>query len=223
MLIAGLQKNSFVDYPGRIAAVVFTPHCNMRCSYCHNRHILESDTPFTDASEVLGFLERRRGMLDAVVISGGEPTLQQGLTEFIDTVRAMDYLVKLDSNGLNPRMLMELVNSGRVDYVAMDIKAPLAEYSLVTPIGCEESALRKSVTFLINSGVDYEFRTTFAPQLSVEHIERLAMDIRGAKRYYLQQYRTRDKNDPEPHTPEEVRRAADKAREILGVCEIRGL
>lgn len=127
MIIAGLDKNSFVDYPGKIAATVFTPYCNLNCYYCHNRILLLSDagkSQFT-VNEVVAFLEKRKGFLDGVVITGGEPTLQEGLKEFIQIVKALGYAVKLDTNGTNPEILKELLNKGLLDYVAMDIKSPL--------------------------------------------------------------------------------------------------
>ncbi|MBE6752798.1 MAG: anaerobic ribonucleoside-triphosphate reductase activating protein [Ruminococcaceae bacterium] len=224
MLIAGFQKNSFVDYPGKIAAVVFTPHCNMRCWYCHNRHILGHDAELLDEQAVLEFLDRRKGALDAVVISGGEPTLRANLPLFIDVLRDMGYLVKLDTNGTNPKMLASLIQAGKLDYVAMDIKAPFEKYGEITQVKDDIAAIRQSATLLINGGIDYEFRTTFAPNLTPEDIGTLAREIQGAKRYYLQQYRPRDKEDPHSHTPEELNAAAECARAVLGDAVIvRGL
>lgn len=223
MLIAGFQKTSFVDFPGKIAAVVFTPGCNMRCWYCHNRHILSGEITLIDEGEVMDYLRKRRGMIDAVVISGGEPTLQKELRDFIGQVRELGYLVKLDTNGTNPHTLAGLMSDGLLDYVAMDIKAPLSAYGTVTRTDDDMGAIRQSINLLINGSVEYEFRTTFAPGLTAEMIGELAGDIAGAKRYYLQQYRRVESGDAAPNTPEQLREAAEIARERLGFCEIRGL
>ena len=131
MLIAGFQKTSFVDYPGKIAAVVFTPYCTMRCTYCHNRHILGKEAQLLDEQAVLEYLEKRRDMLDAVVISGGEPTLQKNLPQFISLVKSMGFMIKLDTNGSNPKLLSQLIAEGMLDYIAMDIKAPFEKYSII--------------------------------------------------------------------------------------------
>lgn len=227
MLIAGFQKNSFVDYPKKIAAVVFTPGCNMRCWYCHNRHIIDGAPEELFAEEyVLDFLHRRQGMLDAVVITGGEPTLQQNLVPFIDMVRDLGYLVKLDTNGTNPQLLASLLSSGRLDYVAMDIKAPLEKYDVITPLMAVDMAkVRQSINLLRSSDVESEFRTTFAPNLTVDDAAQIAREIEGTKHYYIQQYRPRDGEDAPSHAPDTIRAAAAAAAAILGegIVGIRGL
>jgi len=224
MFIAGFQKTSFVDYPGKIAAVVFTPYCTMNCTYCHNRHILGKKAQLLDEGAVLEYLERRQGMLDAVVVSGGEPTIHQNLPEFIDALRDMGYLVKLDTNGSNPRVLQQLIAGKKLDYIAMDIKAPMEKYREITRSNDDLDAIRRSITLIMNSGVEYEFRTTFAPELSPEDIELLAEQIKGVKKYCLQQYRVVEAGDPSPHQPSVVREAAEKAEKVLGISvEIRGL
>jgi len=224
MRIAGFQKTSFVDFPGKIAAVVFTPYCTMNCTYCHNRHILGKNAPLLDEGEILEYLQKRKGMLDAVVISGGEPTLQPNLQEFIERLRDMGYMIKLDTNGSNPTVLHRLIAGGLLDYVAMDIKAPFEKYRSVTQTDDDIESIRRSVTLLMNSPVEYEFRTTFAPQLTPEDIEVLAGQIKGAKKYCIQQYRKVEADDPSPHQPSVVRRAGELAQNILGIdVEVRGL
>lgn len=223
MLIAGFQKLSMIDYPGKMSAMVFTPYCNMRCTYCHNREILNG-APELDEAEIFAYLEKRKDMLDAVVISGGEPTMRPDLPDFIKRVRKLGYLVKLDTNGINFKVLRALIVEGLVDYVAMDIKAPFEKYPLITPIGCSEEQLKSikdSARLLINGAVDYELRTTFAPQLSVEDIGELAKQIEGCKKYFLQQYRRVEPFDDAPHAREELHLAAELARELLGVCNVR--
>ena len=128
MKIAGFNKTSFVDYPGKIACVVFTPHCNMRCDYCHNKHILEGYVPLIDEGEIFDHIEKRKGMISALVITGGEPTLQAGLVDFIKKVKALDLAVKLDTNGSKPELIKDLLDQDLLDYIAMDIKSPFDKY-----------------------------------------------------------------------------------------------
>ena len=149
MQIAGFQKNSFVDYPGQIAAVVFCGGCNYNCWYCHNRHILR-DYPTIDEKEVFDYLERRKGAVDAVVFSGGEATLQADLADYMKRVKDMGYLVKLDTNGANPAALKKLLNQNLIDYVAMDIKAPFDKYKEVTGVKADIAAVKESITILLN-------------------------------------------------------------------------
>jgi len=228
MRIAGLVKNSFVDYPGLIAAVVFVPGCNMDCWYCHNRPLWNAGA-LLDTARVEAFLQSRAGFLDGVVISGGEPTLQSGLAGFVRHVRAMGYRVKLDTNGLKPDAVGALLPE--LDYVAMDLKAPPGELSRVASFagkaGSEpdDTPIWACADMLMQSGVDYEFRTTFMPLLSVADIGRIAARVRGAKRYALQQYRRTEgvSIQPEPHKNSTVREAAEAARAYIDDVVIRGL
>ncbi len=222
MRIAGLVKNSFLDYPGLIAAVVFVPSCNMDCWYCHNR-ALWKNANLLDTAEVLRFLEKRRGFLDGVVISGGEPTLQDGLPSFIHSVRQMGFRVKLDTNGLRPKVVEALLNE--LDYVAMDIKAPPGELHRVVSFRLDDKPIWQCADLLMGSGVDYEFRTTFMPLLDAADIEEITRRISGARRYVLQQYRKTDerKLQPEPHSPQTIKKAAEAAREHVRDVVIRGL
>lgn len=223
MLIAGFRKTSFVDYPGQPCAVIFTPYCNMNCSYCHNAEILRGDIPLIEEEEVMAYLQKRAGLLKAVVISGGEPTLQQNLIPFIEQVRALGYSVKLDTNGAKPQVLKELLFRGLIDYVAMDIKASPDKYDCVTRVKNDMDAIRKSIALLRNSGVPHEFRTTFAPELTKEDVLEAAALVRGTERYYLQQYRPRCETDADAHLPSYVRETAEAVAEEIGVCEVRGL
>ena len=223
MLIAGFQKNSFVDYPGQIAAVVFTPYCNMNCVYCHNDHILGKDTVLLDEDEVFGFLKKRAGTLGAVVISGGEPTLQKNLEPFILRVRALGYLVKLDSNGARPQILQALIDKGLLDYVAMDVKAPLQRYGEIARAPVDINAIQKSIALLENSAVPHEFRLTFAPQITEDDAVETARLVKGCKRFYLQQYNPRNETDPPAHSPQTVRHTAERIRQEIGVCTVRGI
>ena len=188
MEIAGIVKNSFVDYPGNIAATIFTCGCNMNCWYCHNRDLITQQTGDYDENKILDFLKERKGFLDAVVVTGGEPTLQTDLKEFVKKVKDMGYLVKLDTNGTNPEIVQELLNEKLLDYIAMDIKAPFHKYGYITKIDNIED-VKKSVIIIKNSGVKYEFRTTFAPTLSNDDIKQILVELNGCEVYSLQQYK----------------------------------
>ena len=185
----GLVKSSLIDYPEKISAIVFTQGCNFRCSYCHNPELLKFGSTDFSTEEILAFLGKRIGKLDAVVITGGEPTLQKDLKGFIQEVKSMGFLVKLDTNGTAPALLKELIDEGLLDYVAMDIKAPLDKYSFITQVNGLEEKVKQSIEILLSDVVDYEFRTTVVKSLlSVEDFEKIAELISGAKRYYLQKF-----------------------------------
>lgn len=192
MQIAGLQKSSLVDYPSKIAAVIFTLGCNFRCDYCHNPNILtavSSDNLFDEAA-VFDFLISRKGRLDAVVISGGEPTLQKDLATVFEKIKSLGFLTKLDTNGTNPDLLEQLINKRLIDYAAMDIKAPLEKYPQITNSKTDISKIQKSIDILKNSNIGYEFRTTVVKsQLGYEDFESIGRLIKGAQKYYLQKFK----------------------------------
>lgn len=199
MRIAGIQKLSLLDYPGRIACTVFLPGCNFRCPFCHNASIVLNDgserflTGFSSA-ELYDFLEARKGKLEAVCISGGEPMLQPELKEMIRTIRQLGYRIKLDTNGSFPERLEELFSEGLLDYVAMDVKNSPKCYAQTT--GCLPELMEKllpqidrSIGLLKESGVEYEFRTTVVEEYHTEEsMTELAQWLEGASRYYLQQF-----------------------------------
>ena len=193
MKIYGLQKTTLLDYPGHVAATLFTGGCNMRCPFCQNSGLVlhpEEETAM-DASEVLSFLKKRQGILEGVCITGGEPTLQPDLEDFIRQVKALGYLVKLDTNGYRPRVLEQLLQEKLLDYVAMDIKASKENYGSAT--GCDTLELAKieqSVELLKTAGIPYEFRTTVVKGIHrVEEFHAIGVWLQGAKAYFLQNYR----------------------------------
>ena len=190
-IINGLQKSTLIDFPKKIASIVFSQGCNFRCGYCHNPELLSLNIPKTQisAEEVLSFLKTRKGKLDGVVVTGGEPTLQSGLYDFIKAIQELGFLVKLDSNGSNPKILEKLINDNLLDYIAMDIKAPLEKYSEITNVKINTENIKKSIELIKNSPVDYEFRTTvIKSQLSFDDFEKIGKLLNGAKRYYLQKF-----------------------------------
>ena len=195
MLLGGLQRMTLIDYPGKIAATVFTVGCNFRCSFCHNPELVLSSqfmVPSGDDTlerEFFEFLKTRQGKLDGVCITGGEPTLQPDLIEFIAKTKKMGFAVKLDSNGTRPNILRELFAKKLVDYVAMDIKASLDNYQKVCGVDISIDKIQESVDLIRNSGVDYEFRTTVVPGLhTVEEFKDVAKWLSGSRKYILQKY-----------------------------------
>ena len=188
----GLQKLTLLDFPGRMAATVFTGGCNMRCPFCHNRSLVflnENDTEIS-TSDILDYLQSRNKILDGVCITGGEPTLHYGLKDFIKKVKSLNLQVKLDTNGSNFQVLKELVEEGLLDYVAVDIKNCLEKYPETSGLeSIDLSEIKKSIGYLLENHVDYEFRTTVVKQFhQVNDFKKIGELIRGAKRYYLQNF-----------------------------------
>ena len=166
-MISGLQKMTLLDYPGKVACTVFLQGCNFRCPFCHNSDLLGSEGPETIPEEtLLAFLKKRVGLLDAVCITGGEPTLQPGLEDLITKIKALGYLVKLDTNGNRPQVLKDLVGKGLLDYVAMDIKNSPEKYGITAGVpNMSLERVEESIRFLLAGNVDFEFRTTVADEL----------------------------------------------------------
>lgn len=189
--IGGIQKTTLVDFPQKIAAIVFTQGCNFHCGYCHNPELIDftrGEKPVSE-EEFLSFLRTRQGKLDGVVITGGEPTLQSGLYDFIKAVKSINFAVKLDTNGTNSGILEKLLADNLLDYVAMDIKAPLDKYSLITGVQVDCENIKKSIDLIIKSDINYEFRTTvIKSQLLPDDLDKIGVLINGAKRYYLQKF-----------------------------------
>lgn len=194
LLIGGFQKSSLIDYPGKISAIIFTQGCNFRCPYCHNPELGvnfrgKATSTFYQSDSVLQFLKTRKGKLDGVVITGGEPTLHKGLPEFITEIKTIGFDVKLDTNGTNPQMLQYLISKNLVDYVAMDIKAPLEKYQEIVCCNVDVENIKKSIEILKTSGIDYEFRTTVVKaQLTLEDFKEIGELINDCSKYYLQRF-----------------------------------
>jgi pyruvate formate lyase activating enzyme len=197
--IKGLQKTSLIDYPDRICSVIFLPGCDFRCPYCQNPDLINNPEklPTLDESEFLEFLKNRKGLIDGVCITGGEPTIHKDLPELVKKIKETGLLVKLDTNGSNPDMLEHLLNSKLLDYIAMDIKAPLNKYEKVVRVKVSIDKIKESIEMIRNSGVEYEFRSTVLPELHTkDDIVEIARMIRGARKYYLQQFRPLITLDP---------------------------
>lgn len=192
MIIYGLQKLSLLDFPGKTACTVFTGGCNWRCPFCHNASLvtgLDEVEPIKE-EDFFTFLKKRQGILDGVCISGGEPLLQPDIIDFIKKIREFGYRIKLDTNGSYPDKLKEIVNSGLVDYVAMDIKNSPESYPATTGLeNVDLLKVRESANFLMSDKVEYEFRTTVVKELhKTEDFEKISAWIKGAKRYFIQSF-----------------------------------
>ena len=230
MKISGFQKMTLLDFPGRVACTVFTAGCNLRCPFCHNAalvtHIDESAS-FSE-EEILDYLKKRKGLLDGVCITGGEPLLQAGIEDFIAKIKAIGYAVKLDTNGFYPEKLISLVKGGLVDYVAMDIKNSKEKYALTTGVeDIDINAVEKSVEFLLQGNIDFEFRTTIVNELhTVEDIALIGEWIKGAPKYFLQNFV--DSGDlicenMSAVSRDELCKMQQKAQEFVVNTEIRGI
>lgn len=189
MKISGFVKNSFVDYPGKISAVLFTRGCNMDCIYCQNRHLLNDDSMTINSEDIYAFLEKRKNLIDAIVITGGEPTIQKDLISFIQRLKQFNLLIKLDTNGTNPEIIKYLLENNLVDYIAMDIKSTEKKYSQVCRSKIDINKIKQSIELLKNSRICYEFRTTCYPSITSEDILNIASGIKGSEMYVLQKYR----------------------------------
>ncbi len=191
MKIGGVQRVSLIDYPGKIGATLFTQGCNFRCPYCHNPDLVDPaqyGDPIPE-EQVLAFLEKRLGKLEAVTVTGGEPTLQKDLARFFETLKGMGYLIKLDTNGSNPALLELLVNKRLVDYLAMDIKGPLARYAEIASAKTDTSKIRKSIDVIKTSGIEHEFRTTVVrSQIDIQDLLSVAQLIDKSSLYVLQPF-----------------------------------
>jgi pyruvate formate lyase activating enzyme len=199
LIFGGIQKNSLIDYPGKVSCVLFTSGCNFACPYCHNPDLAKGEPSLLlDESEIFGFLEDRRGFLDGVVLTGGEPTIHEDIGLVCAKIRASGYPVKLDTNGSNPSVIKHLVAEGLVDYIAMDIKTDPFLYNFFIKYGCEPGDILSSIDIIMSSGIDYEFRTTCVkPFISRPVIEKISGIITGANLYILQHFQKKNVLDPD--------------------------
>ena len=191
MKIGGLQKVSLIDYPGLICATIFLQGCNFKCSYCHNPELVDTRLfqPCIKESEVLDFLNTRKEKLDAVTVTGGEPTIQDDLAPFIKQIKKMKFAVKLDTNGSQPQVIKTLLDEKLIDFIAMDIKAPLAKYNSIVRVPVNSDSIKESIKLILKAKIPHEFRTTIVEsQLEEKDIQQIAKLISGAKSYVLQKF-----------------------------------
>ena len=229
MQIKGLQKTTLLDFPDRVACTVFTGGCNFRCPFCHNASLVLTPSVVENIPEetFFSFLGKRKGILDGVCITGGEPLLQKDIVPFIKRIRNEGYTVKLDTNGSFPEKLKTIVSENLVDYIAIDIKNSEEKYAMTAGINGNCKEVFESIDFIMSCGVDYEFRTTVVKELhTIQDIENIAKRINGAKRYFLQSFKdSGDLIDPEfsAHTEVQMRKMLDVASPYVEICRLRGI
>jgi len=233
MIIGGIQKNTLIDYPGKIAATIFVSGCNFRCPFCHNPELVLPERIKKQSEikeeEIYDFLEKRKGFLDGVVICGGEPTIYSDLLGFVKKIKEMDYLVKLDTNGSNPKMLKEMIENRLLDYVAMDIKSSKNRYREVAGVqNIDIEKIEQSVNILKENKIDYEFRTTMVPGLiDKKDVIGIVKWISPAKRYFLQNFEVQGETvDPNfinvnPYSKDYLQEIQKEIVSSFDICEIR--
>lgn len=229
MRIDGLQTLTLLDYPGKVACTVFTSGCNMRCPFCHNASLVCGEVPpFMEKEEFFAFLKKRTGVLDGVCVTGGEPLLQEGLIPFLLEVKEKGFTTKFDTNGLLHDRLRAVVEAGAVDYVAMDIKNCKARYAETAGVpGLDLAPIEKSVQFLMEGSVDYEFRTTVVKELhNKADFDEIGRWLKGAKRYFLQSFKdSGDILSPglSPMEKTDLLEIRDRLRAEIPGVELRGV
>lgn len=228
MNISGLQKLTLIDYPGKLAATVFLSSCNFLCPWCYSSELVLpekiKDQPIIPEKELFDFLKEKKGLIEGVVVCGGEPTLQKELGNFIKKIKKMDYSVKLDTNGSNPKMLKSLIDRNLIDYVAMDIKLPKERYK---DLFLKIDDIEKSIDILKQDKIDYEFRTTIVPTIhKKEDIVQITRWISGAKKYYLQNFKPEKTLDPsfekiKPYSEKYLLGIKKAISPFFEICEVR--
>lgn len=230
MKICGLNKTTLLDYPGKVAATIFIGGCNFRCPFCHNSSLVTNTAsqPEISQTEILNFLKKRRGILEGVCVTGGEPTLFPELADFLSDIRELGYPIKLDTNGSNPSFLRFLVQNDLISKVAMDIKSSPQNYSKLTGITTLDfHAIETSVSYLLEENVDYEFRTTVVRELhNIQDFVEISQWIKGAKAYYLQAYKDSEEVlQPgfSSYSLEELEHFRTILQKTIPLVEIRGI
>jgi pyruvate formate lyase activating enzyme len=229
MKIKGLQKTTLLDFPGKVACTVFTYGCNFRCPFCHNATLVTKDQDVPDYSEdsFFDFLNKRKGILDGVCITGGEPLLHKEIVPFMEKIHSMGFLIKLDTNGSFPQRLREIISLGLVDYVAMDIKNTKDKYADAIGLSETPDTVFESIKILMDSGVDYEFRTTVVKELHTkDDILEIAKLISGAKRYYLQVFKDSGElisDGYSAHSESTMREMIEIVKPYVGLSGLRGM
>jgi len=236
MQISGIQKFTLLDFPLKTACIVFAPFCNFRCPYCYNSDFVipskieKIKDIFIPENIFFNFLKTRVGFLEAVVVSGGEPTIQKDLKEFIKKIKKLGFLIKLDTNGTDPEILKELFEEKLIDYIAMDIKAPFERYKDVVMVDVDIDKIKKSFDYIKKCGIDYEFRTTVVKeQLTLEDLDKIGKMLLNVRKYYLQKFRNTTETLDDSfmlkttYTDKEFQKICDNLKEKYNIktCEFR--
>lgn len=230
MKIGGFQKTSLLDFPDRISAIIWTSGCNFRCPFCYNTSLALGAADLFPEEEVLSFLSKRKGLVEGVVISGGEPLLQEDLPVFLRKVKDLGFLVKIDTNGCYPEKLKELIETRLVDYVAMDVKAPKLKYSQLAGVAVDVSQINASIDLIKQEAPQDQFRTTFVPAiLTKEDIVEIAQWLKGADRFYLQQFKkmtpvlSKELDTVVPYSREYFQETLTAIQPFFKQCRMRGI
>ncbi|MFH0906743.1 MAG: anaerobic ribonucleoside-triphosphate reductase activating protein [bacterium] len=233
MLIGGFQKLTLIDYPGKTAAIIFTIGCNFSCAFCQNPELVDSDKikkqPQIKEEAFFDFMKSRKGLLDGVCITGGEPTIQPDLIDFIRRIKKQGFLVKLDTNGSYPNILKKLFQEKLLDYVAMDIKSSLEKYSKAVRKKVNQESIIKSINLIRASGIGYEFRTTATPGIiDKKEIEKIGQLLRGSELFIIQQFRTEKTLDEsfqkiKPYSEEDLKELVKIAQPYFNKVGLRGV
>ena len=230
MKIGGLQKISLLDYPNKLSAIIWTVGCNLQCPYCYNKQLLDKNTiKIINEEDVLLFLKKRKGKLEALSISGGEPLLHEDIFNFCNKVKKIGYLIKIDTNGTFPDKLKKLIDEQLVDYISMDIKAPKNKYDIICNKKVNIKNIQKSIDLIKNFSKKYEFKTTIVPSLlNKNDIIEIAEWLKGADQYYLQQFKnelpllSKKLEKIEPYSKEYLVEIIEEIRPFFNRCSFRG-
>jgi len=230
MNIGGFQKTSLIDYPGNISSIIWTVGCNFRCPFCYNKNVVLGTVESIPEKEIFDHLAKRQGLIDGVVITGGEPFLQKDIVPFLQKIKEYNYLIKLDTNGTFPQKLEELLEKNLVDYISMDVKAPKQKYATLSGVKTNMKDIESSIKLLQTQAPDYEFRTTIVPDLlTKQDIVAIAQWLRGSKAFYLQQFKS---NVPlissaiehkEPYPKEYLLEILNEISPFFDICGLRGV
>ncbi len=229
MKFGGLQKTSLLDFPDKLSAIVWTVGCDFRCPFCYNKDLVLGNSGTISEEEILSFLKKRKEMLEGLVITGGEPLMHKDITNFLEQVKKLGYLIKIDTNGSYPKKLQEIIDKKLVDYLDMDVKAPRKKYDKLIGVKTDIKKIEQSIKIIKNSGVDYEFKTTVVPELlTKEDIIEIAKWLEGAKKYYLQQFKSSSPmissklDNVAPYSKKYLTEILEEIRPFFKNCDIRG-
>ncbi|MFH1432845.1 MAG: anaerobic ribonucleoside-triphosphate reductase activating protein [archaeon] len=230
--IRGIFNTSLIDYPGKIVSTIFFNRCNFRCPFCHNPELAldkDQNNPI-DTEKIIEHLIKRKKWLDGVCLTGGEPTLHKGLTEFIENIKKEGFLVKLDTNGTNPSVLKALIKKKQLDYIAMDIKTNLEDYENVAKVRVNKKDIKKSIGLIQNSTIDYEFRTTIVPPyFNKDNLINICEWLKESRLYVLQQFKNNTAmidmtlSDVAPYPQKTIMEFKEIASKYFKNCEVRGI
>jgi len=230
MKIGGFQKTSLLDYPDRISAIVWASGCNFRCPFCYNTALALGKGNVFPEEEILSFLSKRKGLVEGVVVTGGEPLMQDDLPLFLAKIKSLGFLVKVDTNGSYPEKLEGLIENHLVDYIAMDVKAPKEKYQQLAGVPVDVSRINASIDLIRQKAPQYEFRTTFVPTLLVkEDIVEIARWLKSADRFYLQQFKrmtpvlSKNLDQVVPYPREYFQETLTAIQPFFKQCSMRGV